>query len=490
MFERFTDRARRVVVLAQEDARELNHTSIGTEHLLLGLLHMNTGIAHQVLESFGVTHEAVYRLVDEFGEPSKRGPSGHMPFTSRAKTILELSLQESQLQGSAEIDTHHILLGLVREGHGVGMQILAKLGVEPQTVRSRVDDLTGYQTTDLNPADLPTAHTPLSETPSTENPSTETQSTGPAREPIASATPLGRLRGLLTGSRVLGDPEPAAQPRRTVARVSRNPEWDRPPGQNLTESGRMGLLDPVTGRETLTELLMEALCRRKRNNVLLIGESGVGKTALIGAIVGAIADGRVPLRLAKAELWQVDHVALWTARVRTTAGQVSGNSVLVVEDLDLLLAADGPSTGFAAATLNAMCHSARQLIATITPTGHQALTANQPLLAAQFQCIDVPEAGTDETVAILTVLRDAYQKHHGVTITDEALAAAPALAARHLPGRRLPGAAIDLVDAAGARLQVAAVRSYDAEGSADQPPATAVVDEQLLIAIADELTAA
>jgi ATP-dependent Clp protease ATP-binding subunit ClpC len=493
VFERFTKHARRVVVLAQEDARRLNHAYIGTEHLLLGLTHDGVGLAAQVLASLGVTHEVVYRQVEELIGRGKEEPSGHIPFTPRVKTILELSLREAQQLGDDGIDTQHLLLGLISEGNGVAAKVLLKLKVDLKVLRARLIELT-------EPG------VPLAE-----------ETAAPVRDQITQVTPLGRLRGLLTGGRGSTEPEPepaaGSVARRAVARVYRNLEWDRPPGQSLTERARQGLLDPVTGREEQAGLLLEALCRRKRNNVLLIGESGVGKSALIHGLVHAIATNTaVPPRLSRAEVWQVEHTALWTARIRSGAGNQGGHVVLVVEDLDLLFGADAQGIGFAAASLYTLCQGDRPLIATITPSAYQTLEESRPLLAAKFLNIAIPAADAEETVAILTVLRGVYERYHGVTISDEAIAAAPALAAQRLPGRPLPGAAIDLIDAAGARLHVSGLGPDDrligepkedgAESEADAETGTedekghqaeaeaAIVDVRLLNEIAREETGA
>ena len=488
MFERFTKHARRVVVMAQEDARRLNHAYIGTEHLLLGLTHDGVGLAAQVLASLGVTHDVVYRQVEELIGRGKEEPSGHIPFTPRVKTILELSLREAQQLGDDGIDTQHLLLGLISEGNGVATKVLVKLKVDLKDLRARLIGLT-------EPGE------PLAE-----------ETAAPVRDQITQVTPLGRLRGLLTGGRGSTEPEPepvaGSVARRAVARVYRNLEWDRPPGQSLTERARQGLLDPVTGREEQAGLLLEALCRRKRNNVLLIGESGVGKSALIHGLVHAIGLNTVPPRLSRAEVWQVEHAALWTARIRSGAANQGGNVVLVVEDLDLLLGADSQGVGFAAASLYTLCQGDRPLIATITPTAYRALEESRPLLAAKFLNIAIPAADAEETVAILTVLRGVYERYHGVTISDEAITAAPALAAQRLPGRPLPGAAIDLIDAAGARLHVAGLGPDDrligepkedgAESEADTETGTedemgyqaeaVIVDVRLLNEIAREAT--
>jgi ATP-dependent Clp protease ATP-binding subunit ClpA len=525
VFERFTDHSRRVVVLAQEDARRLSHNYIGTEHLLLGLLHEREGIAARSLESLGLSHESVYQQVETIIGVGKRPPSGHIPFTPRAKKILELSLKE-YLQlggGGGGIDTQHILLGLIAEGGGVAIQALVDLGVDPAAVRARVLDLSeagesgewepggtsrtagtagaagagGADGTQSGRAESG-GESSISQSSSSELSSAERNPDGAGQEATevrreeitAATTPLGRLRGLLAGVRGPGEPEPDPPARRPAARTLRYQSSDQPSGWSLTERARQGLTDPVVEREAPATLLMEGLCRRRRNNVLLIGESGSGKSALVDGLVGAIGEDRVPALLAKAGVFQIEHSALWASSTRLMSGSQSGSAVLVIEDLDLLLGVDAGGIGYAAASVATICHSNRPLIATITPAGYRAMAEAQPLLAAQFQQIAVPATGAAETVLILTALRESCQRHYGVTITDDAIAAAPALAAVHLPARVLPGSAVDLIDAAGARLYVAGARLAGDEATVEQQADAPVVDEELLVEIALEMAAA
>ena len=457
MFERFTDRARRVIVLAQENARLFKHNYIGSEHILLGLLNERTGIAARALESLGATHDAVARSLEEIVGTGRQELSGHIPFTPRAKKILELSTDEARTSGAGAVDTHHLLLGLLQEGEGAGPRILSHLGVAPDAVRDRVRDLVAERDAVWQPG-----------------------SAG------AGAGPLGKLRGLLPGGRGpdetdeptdspvhAGRLEPALRSSGGVVKatkVSRSLHWDQLPGRNLSEDHRQGQDDPVVPRENLDVRLLEVLSRRSRNNALLVGESGVGKSALIRGLVDAVAGHRVPSALDMTEVWQVDHAALRVAAIRDLGTREK--VVVVVEELDPLLAADTPGQVYGAAALNSLCHSTRPVVGTISPAGYQELVTAQPLLAEQFERIVVPPADAAETVAILTGLREAYQSHHGVTITDEAIAAAPVLAAEYFPDRLMPVAALDLIDQAGARLQVAEMR-----GGSD---AARVVDEQLL----------
>ena len=251
MFERFTDRARRVVVLAQEEARMLNHNYIGTEHILLGLIHEGEGVAAKGLEALGISLEGVRAQVEEIIGQGQQAPSGHIPFTPRAKKVLELSLREALQLGHNYIGTEHILLGLIREGEGVAAQVLVKLGADLNRVRQQVIQLlSGYQGKEA-------------------------------------ATSGGPAEGTPSTSLVLDQF-----------------------GRNLTQAAREGKLDPVIGRENEIERVMQVLSRRTKNNPVLIGEPGVGKTAVVEGLAQAIYKNDVPETLKDKQLYSLDLGAL------------------------------------------------------------------------------------------------------------------------------------------------------------------------------------
>ncbi|MEO1064206.1 MAG: Clp protease N-terminal domain-containing protein, partial [Actinomycetota bacterium] len=266
MFERFTDRARRVVVLAQEEARLLNHNYIGTEHILLGLIHEGEGVAAKALESLGISLEAVRSQVEEIIGQGGASPSGHIPFTPRAKKVLELSLREALQLGHNYIGTEHILLGLIREGEGVAAQVLVKLGADLSRVRQQVIQLlSGYS-----------------------GPSGQTSSGGGGgKEPAAAGGRSESGEASASGSLVLDQF-----------------------GRNLTQIARDKQLDPVIGRERETERVMQVLSRRTKNNPVLIGEPGVGKTAIVEGLAQKIAVGDVPDTLRNKHLYTLDLGAL------------------------------------------------------------------------------------------------------------------------------------------------------------------------------------
>jgi ATP-dependent Clp protease ATP-binding subunit ClpC len=409
MFERFTDRARRVVVLAQEEARMLNHNYIGTEHILLGLIHEGEGVAAKALESLGISLEAVRSQVEEIIGQGQQAPSGHIPFTPRAKKVLELSLREALQLGHNYIGTEHILLGLIREGEGVAAQVLVKLGADLNRVRQQVIQLlSGYQ----GGKETVSAGGPQAEAPST--------------------------------SLVLDQF-----------------------GRNLTQAAREGKLDPVIGREKEIERVMQVLSRRTKNNPVLIGEPGVGKTAVVEGLAQAIVKGEVPETLKDKQLYTLDLGALvagsryrgdFEERLKKVLKEIRtrGDIILFIDEIHTLVGAGAAEGAIDAASIlkPMLARGELQTIGATTLDEYRKHLEKDAALARRFQPIQVNEPTLAHTIEILKGLRDRYESHHRVTITDPALVAAAQLSDRYISDRFLPDKAIDLIDEAGSRLRI------------------------------------
>ncbi|KZO59095.1 MULTISPECIES: ATP-dependent Clp protease ATP-binding subunit [Dietzia] len=414
MFERFTDRARRVVVLAQEEARMLNHNYIGTEHILLGLIHEGEGVAAKALESLGISLEAVRSQVEEIIGQGQQAPSGHIPFTPRAKKVLELSLREALQLGHNYIGTEHILLGLIREGEGVAAQVLVKLGADLTRVRQQVIQLlSGYQ----------------------------------GKEAEASGTPAG------TGGRESGTPSSS-----TVLDQF---------GRNLTQAAMEGKLDPVVGRAKEVERIMQVLSRRTKNNPVLIGEPGVGKTAVVEGLAQAIVNNEVPETLKDKQLYSLDLGSLvagsryrgdFEERLKKVLKEINqrGDIILFIDEIHTLVGAGAAEGAIDAASIlkPKLARGELQTIGATTLEEYRKHIEKDAALERRFQPVQVPEPGVELSIEILKGLRDRYEAHHRVTITDAALAAAAQLADRYINDRFLPDKAIDLIDEAGARMRI------------------------------------
>jgi ATP-dependent Clp protease ATP-binding subunit ClpC len=413
LFERFTDRARRVVVLAQEEARLLNHNYIGTEHILLGLIHEGEGVAAKALESLGISLEAVRSQVEEIIGQGGSSPSGHIPFTPRAKKVLELSLREALQLGHNYIGTEHILLGLIREGEGVAAQVLVKLGADLSRVRQQVIQLlSGYS--------------------------------GPGQQEKAGATAGGSGEQSPSGSLVLDQF-----------------------GRNLTQLAREKKLDPVIGREREAERVMQVLSRRTKNNPVLIGEPGVGKTAIVEGLAQAIAADNVPETLHGKQLYTLDLGALvagsryrgdFEERLKKVLKEIKtrGDIILFIDELHTLVGAGAAEGAIDAASIlkPMLARGELQTIGATTLDEYRKHLEKDAALERRFQPIKVEEPSVAHTIEILKGLRDRYEAHHRVTITDQALVAAANLADRYISDRHLPDKAIDLIDEAGSRLRI------------------------------------
>ena len=438
MFERFTDRARRVVVLAQEEARMLNHNYIGTEHILLGLIHEGEGVAAKAMEGMGISLEAVRAQVEEIIGQGQQAPSGHIPFTPRAKKVLELSLREALQLGHNYIGTEHILLGLIREGEGVAAQVLVKLGADLNRVRQQVIQLlSGYQGKEAVAAN------------------------GPAEGTPSTSLVLDQF------------------------------------GRNLTQAAREGKLDPVIGRELEIERVMQVLSRRTKNNPVLIGEPGVGKTAVVEGLAQAIFKNDVPETLKDKQLYSLDLGALvagsryrgdFEERLKKVLKEIKtrGDIILFIDEIHTLVGAGAAEGAIDAASIlkPMLARGELQTIGATTLDEYRKHLEKDAALERRFQPIQVKEPSVAHTIEILKGLRDRYETHHRVSITDGALSAAANMADRYISDRFLPDKAIDLIDEAGSRLRIkrmtapAELREFDEKIAAARKDKESAIDSQ------------
>ncbi|AJQ91634.1 ATP-dependent Clp protease ATP-binding subunit [Propionibacterium freudenreichii] len=443
MFERFTDRARRVIVLAQDEAKMLNHNYIGTEHILLGLIHEGEGVAAKALEQMGISLEAVREQVIEIIGQGSTPPTGHIPFTPRAKKVLEYSLREALQMNHSYIGTEHILLGLIREGEGVAAQVLIKLGADLNRVRTTVLQLlSGYQ-----------------------------EEGG-------------------------GQPATAGAPEMGPGTSTNNGALDQF-GRNLTQAARDNKLDPVIGRQKEVERVMTVLSRRTKNNPVLIGEPGVGKTAVVEGLAQAIVRGDVPETLRDKQIYTLDLGALvagsryrgdFEERFKKVLKEIKtrGDVMLFIDELHTLVGAGAAEGAIDAASIlkPMLARGELQTIGATTLDEYRKHIEKDAALERRFQPIQVDEPSVQLTIEILKGLRDRYEAHHRVTITDEALSAGANLADRYIQDRFLPDKAIDLIDEAGARMRIARMtappdlREFDDKIAANRAEKEAAIDHQ------------
>jgi ATP-dependent Clp protease ATP-binding subunit ClpC len=386
----------------------LNHNYIGTEHILLGLIHEGEGVAAKALESLGISLEGVRAQVEEIIGQGQQAPSGHIPFTPRAKKVLELSLREALQLGHNYIGTEHILLGLIREGEGVAAQVLVKLGADLNRVRQQVIQLlSGYQGKEA------------------------VQSGGPAEGTPSTSLVLDQF------------------------------------GRNLTQAAREGKLDPVIGRENEIERVMQVLSRRTKNNPVLIGEPGVGKTAVVEGLAQAIYKNDVPETLKDKQLYSLDLGALvagsryrgdFEERLKKVLKEIKtrGDIILFIDEIHTLVGAGAAEGAIDAASIlkPMLARGELQTIGATTLDEYRKHVEKDAALERRFQPIQVKEPSVAHTIEILKGLRDRYETHHRVSITDGALAAAANMADRYVSDRFLPDKAIDLIDEAGSRLRI------------------------------------
>jgi ATP-dependent Clp protease ATP-binding subunit ClpC len=403
MFNRFTERARKVIILAKEEARRFNHDYIGTEHILLGLVREGEGVAAAVLQKLGVSLEKIRLEIEKLVQP---GPTtqiiGDIPFTPRAKKALELAAEEARSLGHNYIGTEHLLLGLIREGEGMASQVLLNMGLDLNTLRNEVMELLG------------------------------------------SALPsFGQ-----------------AQPK------TKTPALDAF-GRNLAELARDNKLDPVIGRHNEIERVIQILSRRTKNNPVLLGEAGVGKTAIVEGLAQAIVAGNVPEILRNKRIIVLD-LALMVAgtkyrgqfeeRIKAVMEEIkrSQDVIIFIDELHTLVGAGAAEGAIDASNIlkPALSRGEMQCIGATTMDEYRKYIEKDAALERRFQTIMVEPPSVEQTIEILKGLRDKYEAHHRVTFKDEALEAAAKLSDRYISGRFLPDKAVDIIDEAGARARL------------------------------------
>jgi ATP-dependent Clp protease ATP-binding subunit ClpC len=403
MFSRFTERAQKVVVLSQEEARRLGHNVVGTEHILLGLAAEGEGVAARALQAMGISLEKVRLEVENVIGRGEGTPQGQIGFTPRAKRVLELAFEEARQLNHTYIGTEHILLGLIREGEGVAAQVLKNLGADLDKVRRQVVDLLG-----------------------------------------------GATQGAS----------------KREARARKTPTLDQF-GRDLTELAREEKLDPVVGRENEIQRVIQVLSRRTKNNPVLIGDPGVGKTAIVEGLAQMIVQGNIPETLNDKRVVSLDLGALvagskfrgeFEERLKKVMDEIrgSGDVILFIDEMHTIIGAGAAEGAIDASNIlkPALSRGELQAIGATTIDEYRKHVEKDAALERRFQPILVDEPTVEETILILEVLRDRYEAHHRVKITDEALVAAARLSDRFVSDRFLPDKAIDLMDEAASRVRL------------------------------------
>jgi ATP-dependent Clp protease ATP-binding subunit ClpC len=418
--ERFTQRARRVLSLAQEEAERFQHNYIGTEHLLLGLIREEGGVAGRVLRELGLDQRRVEELVERMTRASARATTIAPELSPGTKRVLELAVDEARRMGHHYIGTEHLLLGLVRLPEGVAIDILKRLGISPEEVRRQTRRV-------------------LQENPVQPKDSTD--------EPPQRVSPGGRKPG--------GDKD----------RTNKTPLVDQL-ATDLTALAMEGKLDPVVGRETEIERVIQVLSRRRKNNPALIGEPGVGKTAIVEGLAQRIVNGDTPKQLLNKRVLQLDVGSLvagtmyrgqFEERLKRVIEELkSSDSILFIDEVHMLVGAGSAGSSVDAANIlkPALARGELQCIGATTLDEYRKHIESDAALERRFQQVLVPEPTIEETIEILQGIKVPYQEHHNVEITDEAIEAAAHLSARYVPDRFLPDKAIDLIDESSARLRM------------------------------------
>src|SRR5215212_4594237 len=436
MYERFTDRARKVMQLANQEAQRFNHEYIGTEHILLGLVKEGSGVAANVLKNLDIDLRKIRLEVEKIVQHGPGGDQvvmGRLPHTPRAKKVIEYSIEEARNLNHNYVGTEHLLLGLLREQEGVAAQVLMNLGLKLEDVREEVLNLLGH------------------------NMPNENEGGGGGGGGGGTERASGRTK-------------------------SKTPALDSF-GRDLTELARQGKLDPVIGRANEIERVIQILSRRQKNNPVLLGEAGVGKTAIVEGLAQLVVEGNIPELLRDRRIVVLD-LAMMVAgtkyrgqfeeRIKAVMNEVrrAKHVILFIDELHTLVGAGGAEGAIDASNVlkPALSRGELQCIGATTLDEYRKYIEKDGALERRFQTVVVEPPSAPEAVEILRGLRDRYEAHHRVQITDEALEAAIELSDRYITGRCLPDKAIDVVDEAGARVRLKAMT---------RPPDLKELDDQI-----------
>ncbi len=418
MFEKFTDKARKVMSLAQDEARNLGQMYVGTEHLLLALIKEGEGVAAQALAKLDVTYDetlaTVRGLTNQDNEPV---PGGHIPFTPRAKRVLEGAYRETMTHGQTYIATEHLLLGIVAEGNGRAMDTLRQMGVSGDAVRNAVNELAGKN---------------------------------PEGAPRETATADVRMAGF-------GGPQQQGEEGSMLEQY----------GRNLTKLAADGKLDPVIGRDREIERVMQVLARRQKNNPLILGDPGVGKTAIVEGLAQLIASGNVPDILRGKQVWTLDLASLvagskyrgeFEERMKKVVAELeaSDEDILFIDEIHTVIGAGSAEGSIDAASIlkPPLSRGEIQVIGATTAEEFRKHVEKDSAFERRFQPVNIGEPSPEDTIKIIEGLKDRYEQHHHVRYTDAAVLAAVTLSSRYVQDRFLPDKAIDVLDEAGARTRV------------------------------------
>ena len=421
MFEKFTDKARKVMSLAQDEARNLGQMYVGTEHLLLALIREGEGVAAKALAKLEVTYDETLATVQGLTQSETEPvPGGHIPFTPRAKRVLEDAYRETMTHGQNYIATEHLLLGIVAEGNGRAMDALRAMGVSGDAVRNAVNELTANQPDQQAPQGQPS---------------------GPVFMGVGG-----------------GQSQPAPSDDASMLEQY---------GRNLTKVAADGKLDPVIGRDREIERVMQVLARRQKNNPLILGDPGVGKTAIVEGLAQLVASGNVPDILRGKQIWTLDLASLvagskyrgeFEERMKKVVQELEGSEddILFIDEIHTVIGAGSAEGSIDAASIlkPPLSRGEIQVIGATTAEEYRKHIEKDSAFERRFQPVNIGEPSPEDALTIIRGLQERYEKHHHVRYTDEAVKAAVTLSSRYVQDRFLPDKAIDVIDEAGARTRV------------------------------------